>query len=156
VSTFALPNDTVSIAGRDHAARFQDVLVAWSDQNQCGLTDALNAVNTPSCNDPAICELRQIMAAIDAEVAQAYSWDDLDISYDFREFSGGSARDSWRWALSEELTTELMHRLTELNRHRFDELSQAPANALNPAKRGRRSKAVSSLRLDDLFAGDNV
>ncbi|MDI3652379.1 hypothetical protein RDJ20_12765 [Pseudomonas aeruginosa] len=156
VSTFALPNEMVSLAGRDHATRFQDVLVAWSDQNQCGLTDALNAVNTPNCNDPAICELRQIMAAIDVEVAQAYGWDDLEIPYDFREFSGGSARDSWRWALSEDLTAELMHRLTELNRHRFGELSQAPANALSPAKRGRRSKAASSVRLDDLFAGDNV
>lgn len=156
VSTFALPNEMVSLAGRVHATRFQDVLVAWSDQNQCGLTDALNAVNTPSCNDPAICELRQIMAAIDVEVAQAYGWDDLDIPYDFREFSGGSARDSWRWALSEDLTAELMHRLTELNRHRFGELSQAPANAPSPAKRGRRSKAASSVRLDDLFAGDNV
>ncbi|WP_203230046.1 Eco57I restriction-modification methylase domain-containing protein [Azotobacter chroococcum] len=156
VSTFALPNEMVSIAGRDHAAHFQDVLVAWSDENQCGLTDALNAVNTPSCNDPAVCELRQVLAAIDAEVALAYGWDDLDISYDFQEFSGGSARDSWRWALSKDVTTELMHRLTELNRQRFEELSLMPANARRPAKRGRRSKAASSVHLDDLFAGDNV
>lgn len=156
VSTFALPNEMVSLAGQEHATRFQGVLVAWSDQNQCGLTDALNAVNTPGCNDPAICELRQIMAAIDAGVAQAYGWDDLDISYDFREFSGGSARDSWRWALSEDVTTELMHRLTELNRQRFEELSKMPANAPRPVKRGRRSKAASSVDLDDLFAGDDV
>ncbi|HCF3807580.1 Eco57I restriction-modification methylase domain-containing protein [Pseudomonas aeruginosa] len=156
VSTFALPNEVVSNVGRNQATRFQDVLVAWSDQNQCGLTDALNAVNTPSCNDPAIGELREIMAAIDAEVALAYGWDDLDIFYDFQEFSGGSARDSWRWALSEDVTAELMHRLTELNRQRFEELSQMPVNAPRPAKRGRRSKAASSMRLDDLFAGDDT
>lgn len=156
VSTFALPNEPVSNVGRDHAVRFQDVLVAWSDKNQCGLTDALNAVNTPSCDDPAICELRQIMAGIDAEVAQAYGWNDLDVSYDFREFSGGSARDPWRWALSEDLSAELMHRLTELNRQRFEELSLVPANEPSPAKRGRRLKAASSMPLNDLFAGDNV
>lgn len=154
VSTFALPSETVSNIGRNNAARFQDILVAWSEKNRCGLTDALNAVNTPSCNDPDICELRQIMAAIDVEVALAYGWNDLDISYDFLAFSGGSPRDPWRWALSEDLTTELMHRLTELNRQRFEDLSLTSANEASPVKRGSRSKVASDQSVTDLFAGE--
>ncbi|MNJ20243.1 hypothetical protein D3C77_145750 [compost metagenome] len=156
VSTFALPNETVSNFGRNYATRFQDVAVAWSAEHRCGLTDALNAVNTPSCNDQAIIELRQLMASIDTEVALAYDWNDLDITYDFRKLSGGSARDPWRWALSEEVTAELMRRLTELNRQRFEENSLAEATAPRPAKRGRRPKATPPSPMHDLFAGENA
>jgi len=156
VATFALPNETVSNSGCAMATRFQEAAVAWSAVHECGLTDTLNAVNTPSCNDPSIIELRQLMASIDAEVALAYGWNDLDITYDFRVFSGGSVNDPWRWALSEEVTAELMHRLTELNRQRFEEFSLAVATAPSPAKRGRRSKRTPPVALNDLFSGENA
>jgi hypothetical protein len=156
VSTFALPNETVSNVGRSYASRFQDVAVAWSAEHECGLTDTLNAVNTPSCNDPSIIELRQLMASIDTAVAFAYGWNDLDIAYDFRVFSGGSVNDPWRWALSEDVIAELMRRLTALNRRRFEELSLAEATAPGPSKRGRRSKAASPVSLNDLFAGEKA
>lgn len=156
VSTFALPNETVSNVGQNSAAQFQKVAVAWGAKNQSGLTDALNAVNTPTCDDPAVCELRQIMIAIDTEVALAYGWGDLDISYDFREFSGGSVKDPWRWALSEEIAAELMRRLTELNRQRYEELSLAGGATPSPARRGRRSKAGTAAKLNDLFDGAKI
>lgn len=155
VSTFALPNEAVSNSGCAMATRFQKVAVAWSAENECGLTDTLNAVNTPSCNDPSIIELRQLMAFIDTEVALAYGWNDLDITYDFRAFSGGSVNDPWRWALSEEVTAELIYRLTELNRQRFEEFSQAQASAPGSAKRGRRPKVAALMSVNDLFAGSN-
>ena len=156
VSTFALPNETVSNVGRSDATRFQDVAVAWSAEHECGLTETLNAVNTPSCNDPSIIELRRLMVSIDTAVAFAYSWNDLDITYDFRVFSGGSVNDPWRWALSEDVTAELMRRLTALNRRRFEEISMAEATAPGPSKRGRRSKAASPVPRNDLFAGEKV
>ena len=95
------------------------------------------------------------MAFIDTEVALAYGWNDLDITYDFRAFSGGSVNDPWRWALSEEVTAELIYRLTELNRQRFEELSQAQASAPGSAKRGRRPKVAALMSVNDLFAGSN-
>lgn len=95
------------------------------------------------------------MVGIDIEVAQAYGWNDLDISYDYQEFNSGSVRDPWRWALSEDLTTELMRRLTELNRQRFEEFSLTQKNAANPVKRGRRSKADATVNLLDLSDGAN-
>lgn len=133
VSTFALPNEAVSNSGCAMATRFHEVVVAWSAEHECCLTDTLNAVNTPSCNDPSIIELCQLIASIDTAVALAYGWNDLDTTYDFRFFSGGSVNDPWRWALSEEVTAELMLRLTELNRQRFKELSQAQDTAPGPA-----------------------
>ncbi|MGK0417281.1 MAG: hypothetical protein ACJAST_002374 [Halopseudomonas sp.] len=155
VSTFALPNESVSNRGCAMATRFQEVAVSWSVDHECGLTDTLNALNTPSCNDPSIIELRQIMASIDSEVALAYGWDDLDITYDFRDFSGGSANDTWRWALSEDITAELIRRLTELNKQRFEKFSQAQDAEPGQAKRRRRSKVARPLPQEDLFSGDN-
>ncbi|MCY1401588.1 hypothetical protein D9M71_167090 [compost metagenome] len=138
------------------AKSFDDELVLWSKTNGLGMTDAMNFVHTPSNEDPVIVNLRRLLEAVDVEVLRAYGWDDISVSYSFHNFTGGSVNDPWRWALSEDVTTELMHRLTELNRQRFEELSQMPANAPRPTKRGRRSKAASSVRLDDLFAGDNA
>lgn len=154
--TFPLPAMQSAETAISAAKSFDDALVLWSKANGLGMTDAMNSVHTPSNEDPVIVNLRRLLETVDVEVLRAYGWDDIATSYSFHEFSGGSVNDPWRWALSEDVTTELMHRLTELNRHRFDELSQAPANALSPAKRGRRSKAASSVRLDDLFARDNV
>ncbi|HDU5534841.1 TPA: hypothetical protein RFV31_003826 [Klebsiella pneumoniae] len=128
VSTFALPKEMVSNSGQFHAARFQELIINWSDENQSGITEALNSVNNPNCKHPTICELRKIMAAIDVEVAQAYGWEGLDISYDFRKFDGGSSKDPWRWAISEDLTAELMSKLIELNRHYVEGLSGTKGN----------------------------
>lgn len=158
VSTFALPIECVSNVGRSAAILFQETIVGWCAENECGLTDALNAVNTPNRADPAIIELRQLMATIDAEVAHAYGWDDIEISYDFREFKGRSANDPWRWAPSEDVITELLIRLATLNRKRFE----AAANSSNGAstvmmpKRGRRAKVAPAGALGGLFDGEDA
>lgn len=153
---FPLPEKYATAGAIREALRFNELIVDFSKSRQCGLTEAMNSINTPNCDDAVVSELRQLMGSMDTAVALAYGWSDLDTTYDFRVFSGGSANDPWRWALSKEVTAELMRRLTELNRKRFEELSQAQATAPRPAKRGRRPKATSSTSLNDLFAGDNV
>ncbi|WP_068829856.1 Eco57I restriction-modification methylase domain-containing protein [Pseudomonas sp. BMS12] len=154
VSTFSLPIAEVSKAGGDAATRFQSAVAIWSAEHECGLTDVLNAVNTPSCADPTIIELRQLMAAIDAEVAVAYGWTDLDLAYDFRAFGGGSANDPWRWALSGSAIAELLNRLTALNRRQFEAHSAADdsSSSRNLAKRGR-PKSDPPMIVKGLFDG---
>ena len=156
VSKYPLPTLEVSDEGKYAAAVFNRLAVQCSSENDCGLTDVLNAVHTPTNSNTAVVELRNLLATVDAQVAATYGWTDIDITYDFREFAGGSVNDPWRWALSEEVTAELMRRLTELNRQRFEELSHVQAAVPSPAKRGRRPKAASSTSLNDIFAGDNV
>jgi len=156
VFKFPLPEESVAPVALGAAFRFNELVVELSASRQCGLTEVMNSVNTPSCSELAILELRQLMISIDAEVALVYGWNDLAINYDFRVFSGGSVNDPWRWALSEEVTAESMRRLIELNRQRFEQLSLAEATAPSPAKRGRRSKVASSVPLTDLFSGENT
>ncbi|KGK43263.1 hypothetical protein LH51_01095 [Nitrincola sp. A-D6] len=150
-----MPTLEVSDEGKSAAAVFNKLAVQYSSENKCGLTDVMNAVHTPTNIDTIAVELRNLLATVDAQVAAAYGWTDIKITYDFREFAGGSVNDPWRWALSEVVTAELMHRLTVLNRQRFEKFSQAQAAAPGPAKRGRRSKAASPVPQKDLFSGDN-
>jgi hypothetical protein len=156
VSKYPLPTSKVSVEGESAAADFNKLAVQYSSENGCGLTDVMNAVHTPTNTDTTVVELRNLLTTVDAQVVAAYGWMDIDITQDFRNFSGGSVNDPWRLVLSEKAIAELMRRLSELNRQRFEEFLQAQATAPGPAKRGRRPKAASSTSLNDLFAGDNA
>jgi hypothetical protein len=156
IETFPHPTTYVSEIGIFAAKSFNSLSIELSKERSCGITDVVNAVNMPSESGKGVAELRRLMAVIDAEVVAAYGWIDVNVHYEFRELGGGSARDPWRWALSDEVTAELMRRLTELNRRRFEELPLVQESAASPAKRGRRPKAVSSMSLNDLFTGDNA
>ena len=153
VAKYPVPSSEVSRAGIDAAKRFNDLAVAFGAAHECGLTDVMNAIHNPSMDDTTIGELRQFLVAIDTEVAVAYGWDDLEIAYDFREIDGGSANDPWRWALSEDVTADLLGRLTALNRERFEVAasSSSGASTVTKSKRGRRPKAAPSVILDGLF-----
>lgn len=144
VAKFPVPSNAVSNAGVAAATRFNSLAVAYSAEHECGLTEVLNIINTPNAGDDAIVELRRLMAAIDIEVVAAYGWDDIEIGYDFREFKGGSVNDPWRWAAPNEVTTELLHRLTTLNHERVQEGASAggAATAVTISQRGRRAKGV--------------
>ncbi|MDB1112810.1 Eco57I restriction-modification methylase domain-containing protein [Pseudomonas extremaustralis] len=155
VNKYPLPAFEVSDEGKYAAAAFKNLAVQYSSDNGCGLTDVMNAVHTPTNADATVAELRNLLVTVDAQVAAAYGWTDIETAYDFRDFAGGSVNDPWRWALSEDVTAELMRRLTELNRHCFEELSLAQATASSPAKRGRRPKVAAPMSVNDLFAGSN-
>lgn len=156
VVKYPLPSLEVSDEGKSAAAAFNKLAVQYSSENECGLTGVMNAVHTPTNANTTVVKLRNLLTTVDAQVATAYGWTDIDVTYDFREFAGGSVNDPWRWALSEEVSTELMRRLTELNRQRFEEFSQAQANAPCSAKRRRKSKVASLMPLNDLLAGEDV
>lgn len=120
VAKFPLPNSAISSIGQNAANIFLDKVLVWSEDHSCGLTDTMNAINTPQIEDQIVCDLREAMVSIDAEIAAAYDWNDLDLSYDFVSFSGGSANDLWRWSLSEDTISEIMTRLTALNKEQYD------------------------------------
>jgi hypothetical protein len=157
LSRYPLPAERISPKGIDAANRFNDLVVVFAAVHTCGLTDVMNAINNPSIGDAEILELRQLLSIIDSDVVAAYGWDDLEIAYDFQEISGGSVNDPLRWALSEDVTADLLGRLTALNRERFEAaVSSSGASMVRKSKRGRRQKADSSMPLDDLFARNNA
>ncbi|MEW7982312.1 MAG: type IIL restriction-modification enzyme MmeI, partial [Candidatus Sedimenticola endophacoides] len=156
VAKFPLPSLETSKPGVAAADRFKALALVFSAENSCGLTEVMNAVHTPNNEDTAISELRQLMVNIDTEVAAAYGWDDIEINYDFREFTAGSANDSWRWVLPENTTIELLARLTTLNRERseVDGVNRDGMAVVKKSKRRRRAKSLPVAAHGELFDGD--
>ena len=121
VAKFPLPLASVSQAGIDAAARFNDISVVWSADRGCGLTEVMNAIHSPDTNDERIVELRSLLETIDAEIAAAYGWHGLDLEHGFRQIQGATNNDRWRHAVSEATRAEILNRLSELNRERYEE-----------------------------------
>lgn len=125
VAKYPVPERSVALVGVEAATQFNRLAVEFSATHGCGLTDVMNAIHSPNNSDATIAELRHLLSSIDAEVAVAYGWNDVDVTYDFREFDGGSANDKWRWALSAGATATLLDRLVALNRERFEAVANA-------------------------------
>lgn len=158
IAKYPVPEQSVVISCVEAATQFNALAVEFSTAHGCGLTDMMNAIHSPDNVDATIAELRRLLPIIDAEVVAAYGWDDMDVTYDFREFGGGSANDKWRWALSTNATSTLLDRLVSLNRERFEvaAVSGSGTSMATRPKRGRRPKADPSTSLNDLFDGDNA
>jgi len=152
IETFPAPTTHVSELGVIAAESFNSLSIELSKERNCGVTEVINAVNTPSENGLEVAELRRLMAVIDVEVVTAYGWSNANIHYDFREFSG-SANDSWRWALSEDVTVDFLGLLTTLNRERFEsnERNADDSLVLNKPKRGRRENVPPAVAIRGLF-----
>lgn len=156
VTKFPLPISHTSASGVSAANKFKDLAITLSAKSGHGLTEVMNAINTPSLSDPVIAELRSLSRIIDTEVAAAYGWADLAITYDFREFGGGSANDPWRWALSNETSTEILRRLNWLNKDRYSDglakAVQANGDSQTAADgRGRKPVGRPATQQDELF-----
>lgn len=149
VAKYSLPEQSVAAAGVEAATQFNRLAVEFSSAHGCGLTDVMNAIHSPNEAHTMIAELRRLLSVIDAEVAAAYGWDDVDLTHDFREFGGDSANNKWRWALSIDATTTLLDRLVALNRERFEAAVNANGSGRASSRTHRRAIAeVSQLSLE--------
>jgi hypothetical protein len=140
---YPVPDQSVATEGVEAATQFDHLAVEFSATHGCGLTDVMNAIHSPNNADATIAELRRLLCVIDAEVAAAYGWDDLDVTYDFREFEGGSSNDPWRWALSAGVASVLLDRLVALNRERF-EVNANERNGGRASSRRRRAALAAT------------
>jgi hypothetical protein len=120
VAKFPLPKNSVGAIGIDAADKLNDEISAWSNDNECGLTNAWNAIHAPDRLDTPITGLRKKLSIIDDQVARAYGYTDLDLKCDFRENPNLPERDRWRFAVSEATRRELLKRLLQLNRTRYE------------------------------------
>jgi hypothetical protein len=158
VAKFPQPPTPVSPTGIEAAARFNDLAVSWSVEHDCGLTEVMNVIHTPTERDGKIVELRSLMQAIDLGVASAYGWDDLDISCDFHEVPYLPENDRVRFTISEPARIEVLRRLAELNRQRYEEevaqgLHGKKSNKGGTRKQSTRTSAKQTKATSALQAG---
>ena len=128
--------------------------------DRIGLTKLYKRFHAGTERDPRIEGLRGLQQEMDTLVARAYSWHDLDLEHDFHEVPYLPENDRVRFTISEAARVEVLQRLSELNRQRYEEEvarglhNDATPRALSRTPRTSRStKAAPTQPLFDFKAG---
>ena len=137
----SLANGTLSDLGeRFHQARI-DVMQA----DRIGLTKLYNRFHTETERDPRIEGLRALQREMDTAVARAYGWDDLDLQHGFHEVPYLPENDRVRFTISESARVEVLRRLSELNRQRYEEeVAQGLHGNTNPRTSTPKRRCAST------------
>ena len=157
--TFPLPvdwqiNRSIETAGRVYYEFRAELMV----RNNEGLTKSYNRFHDSDENDPDILKLRDLHAATDRAVLDAYGWTDLRptceflLDYEEAEDDAEAAtsrrkKKPWRYRWPDEFRDEVLARLLELNAQRAKEQSSAiPATSAIPTTkpRGRPAKGAKA------------
>jgi hypothetical protein len=121
--TFPFPDDIGSISSigcQYHSAR-ERLMV----EDQIGLTNLYNRFHASAQREIRIRELRALQREMDVAVAYAYGWNDLNLEHGFYEVPYLPENDRIRFTISETARTEVLRRLSELNRRRYEEELEA-------------------------------
>ena len=115
---------------------------------ELGLTKLYNLVNDPGLEagtDPDVDRMRAIHVELDAAVAAAYGWEDLDLTHGFHTY-----RKMTRWTVPPATRVEILDRLLEENHRRAAAEASAAAASGQSTARGsgsrRGRKPASSAR----------
>jgi hypothetical protein len=149
----------------DLGHRFHQARIEVMRADRIGLTKLYNRFHTDTEHDPRIEGLRAFQREMDVTVVRAYGWDDLDLEHGFHEVPYLPESDRVRFTISEAARVEVLRRLSELNRQRYEEevaqglYGNASPRASTP-KRRRTSTDVPqpSFDFDDIPAieGQNL
>ena len=125
--TFPRPEPTPELEaiGRTLDAERREIML----RRDLGLTKLYNLVNDPDLEtgtDPDVDRMRAIHVELDAAVAAAYGWEDLDLTHGFHTY-----RKMTRWTVPPATRVEILDRLLEENHRR------AAAEAAAAAASGR-------------------
>lgn len=166
--TFPFPKEFESNRVLEQAGNaYYDVRAALMGKNNEGLTKTYNHFHDPDETSPDILKLRELHAAMDRAVLDAYGWTDIPTDCEFlldwededdEEDTGRRRKKPWRLRWPDDVRDEVLARLLALNVERAAEevragVAAAAADKTSSAKprRGRKPKALGGTDLfDDL------
>jgi hypothetical protein len=123
--------------------------------NDEGLTKTYNRFHDPYEHDTEIAELRELHAAMDRAVLDAYGWGDIPtnceflLDYEIDEEEQGNKKKPYRYRWPDEVRDEVLARLLELNARRAQEEKLAGATKTKAKGGGKRAKKGEGM--DDMF-----
>jgi hypothetical protein len=127
-------------------------------RNNEGLTKTYNRFHDPEEDSPDIGKLRELHAAMDCTVLDAYGWTDIPITceflldYDVDEAEWGNRKKPWRYRWPDEVRDEVLARLLELNAERARQEALAGSTASSKNDRKPLSKRTSrTSQTEELF-----
>ena len=100
-------------------------------RNDEGMTKTYNRFHDPYENDPEIAKLRELHAAMDRAVLDAYGWTDIPtdceflLDYEIDEEEWGNKKKPYRYRWPDDVRDEVLARLLELNAERAAEETRA-------------------------------
>ncbi|MFA0888184.1 MAG: Eco57I restriction-modification methylase domain-containing protein [Synergistales bacterium] len=123
-----------------------------ADKKGIGLTNIYNMFHDPSEDDVEIRELRELHRQMDLLIAESYDWGVLKLNHDFYRVPYLSENDCLRFTISEAARIEVLSRLAELNRQRYEgenarSVPDTPSRksvATKSKSTGRKQKKTSS------------
>ena len=129
------PTSALEIIGRTLDTERREIML----RRDLGLTKLYNLVNDPGLEagtDPDVDRMRTIHVDLDAAVAAAYGWNDLDLTHGFHTY-----RKMTRWTLSPATRVEILDRLLEENHRRAAaEAASLPAKKTRGKRRTQHSQ----------------
>ena len=134
--TFPRPEPTAELEaiGRTLDAERREIML----RRGLGLTRLYNLVNDPGLKagaDPDVDRMRAIHVELDAAVAAAYGWEDLDLTHGFHTY-----RKMTRWTVPPATRVEILDRLLEENHRRVAAEAAAAAASGRSAPGGPGSR----------------
>jgi hypothetical protein len=139
LETFPFPPEYETVpALQEMGRRYYEFRAALMVKNNEGLTKTYNRFHNPEEHSSDILRLRELHAAMDRAVLDAYGWSDILPAYDFREQLDESTRLTW----AEDTRDEVLARLLELNRVMAAREAEesAAAEGAKPAKKAAAKK----------------
>ncbi len=161
--TFPFPRDFETSPALEAAGKeYYDFRAALMVKNNEGLTKTYNRFHDPGETSAEIARLRELHAAMDRAVLDAYGWTDLqptcDFILDYEDDEGDDEgtsrrRKPWRYRWPDDIRDEVLARLLKLNAERAEEERLAgTASAGKLAKKtGRKTQKSSSASAGPLF-----
>jgi hypothetical protein len=155
--TFPFPSHTNSLAIVGEQYYNERFLIMSAHEE--GLTDTYNRFHDPDERHPDILRLRELHAAMDRAVLEAYGWNDIAaqarceflLDYEDEEDDSNGPRrrkKPWRYRWPDEIRDEVLARLLALNaeRAREEQLSGEAAAAQEAKSAVRKSRKKSSTK----------
>ena len=138
--TFPRPEPTPELEaiGRTLDAERREIML----RRELGLTKLYNLINDPGLEagtDPDVDRMRAIHVELDAAVAAAYGWDDLDLTHSFHTY-----RKMTRWTVPPATRVEILDRLLEENHRRAAAAASGQSTARGSGSRRGRKPASSA------------
>lgn len=134
--TFPFPENWESHPALEAAGKaYYEFRAALMIRNNEGLTKTYNRFHDPDETDPDILKLRELHAAMDRAVLDAYGWSDIPtnceflLDYEIDEEEWGDKKKPYRYRWPDEVRDEVLARLLELNAARAKEESRSGAAA---------------------------
>jgi hypothetical protein len=139
--TFPFPENRAIHAALEAAGSlYYEFRAALMVKNGEGLTKTYNRFHDPDEDESEILKLRELHAAMDRAVLDAYGWDDIPtdseflLDYEIDEEEWGDKKKPYRYRWPDEVRDEVLARLLELNAERARE--EASSGAAAAKRRG--------------------